>query len=171
MVEKVDYNAYAKEALQQLPKGAFMNVRVGDELNTMTIGWGNIGFIWGKPVFTALVRYSRHTYQLVEQADEFTVSFPLNGQLKKALGFCGSKSGRDVNKFDELSLTAVDGKDVTSPMIDECDLHYECKVVFKQPMDPEKLQESIKGDCYPEDNYHVIYYGEIVGTYIKQEES
>ncbi len=87
MLEKIDYSMYSKEAIEQLHKGAFMSVKVGNELNTMTIGWGSIGFIWGKPIFTALVRYSRHTYELVEQTDEFTISFPLNGQLKKRVRF------------------------------------------------------------------------------------
>ncbi len=168
MLEKIDYSMYSKEAIEQPHKGAFMSVKVGNELNTMTIGWGSIGFIWGKPIFTALVRYSRHTYELVEQTDEFTISFPLNGQLKKELGYCGTKSGRDVNKFEALGLTAIEGKDVSSPMIDECDLHYECKVVFKQPMKPELIQEQINDTHYSKGNYHIIYYGEIVGTYVKQ---
>lgn len=54
-------------------------------------------------------------------------------------------------------------------MIDECDLHYECKVVFfKQPMKPELIQEQINDTHYSKGNYHIIYYGEIVGTYVKQ---
>lgn len=168
MLNKVAYNAYTNEALEQLPKGAFMTVKTGDECNTMTIGWGNIGFIWGKPIFTALVRYSRHTYKMVEEADSFTISFPLKGQLKKELGFCGSKSGRDVDKFAELSMAVVEGVDVPSPMIEDCDLHYECKVVFKQDMNPELLDEIIKEQCYANDNYHVLYYGEILGVYAKE---
>lgn len=168
MLKEVGFNEYVNKALEQLPKGAFMSVEAKGKKNTMTIGWGNVGIVWGKPMFIALVRYSRHTYELVEESNQFTISFPLNGQLKKELGFCGCQSGREYDKFKECDLTALAGKNVSSPMIEECDLHYECKVVYKQGMNPEVLNDELNSTYYSNGNYHMIYYGEIVGTYIKE---
>ena len=34
----------------------------GDEQNTMAIGWGHRLLLGGKPVFTVVVRNSRHTF-------------------------------------------------------------------------------------------------------------
>jgi flavin reductase (DIM6/NTAB) family NADH-FMN oxidoreductase RutF len=133
----------------------------------MTIAWGSLGFMWYKPVFTAMVRYSRYTYDLIEKAAYFTVSFPLNGQLKKELGICGTKSGKDMDKFGECNLTLKEGEAVKSPVIDECDLHIECKIVYKQPMDENAICQEIKDKAYENGNYHVLYYGEIVKAYIK----
>lgn len=168
MYKDISFEEYSKEFVSQLAKGAFLNVKGKDSINTMTIGWGNIGVIWGKPILMVMVRYSRHTYNLMEEANEFTVSIPLNGQLKKELGFCGTKSGRDFDKFKECNLTAIAGKVIDTPIINECDLHYECKVVYKQAMEPGLLDENINKNYYSNHDYHVIYYGEIVASYIKQ---
>ena len=168
MYKDISFEDYSQEFIKQLPKGVFLNVKGKETINTMTIGWGNIGVIWGKPVMTILVRYSRYTYKLLEESNEFTVSVPLNGQLKKELGFCGTKSGMDYDKFKECHLTAVKGKEVDAPIIDECDLHFECKVVHKQAMEPALLDENIHENYYSNHDYHVIYYGEIVASYIKQ---
>ena len=81
-----------------IKKGAFLTVKAGSELNTMTIGWATTGHIWRKNVFMIAVRESRHTFGLIERADNFTVSVPTLDYKKEVL-FCGTKSGRDVDKF------------------------------------------------------------------------
>ncbi len=168
MFKEVKFNEYSSEMLQQLSKGAFLNVKSGNEINTMTIGWANIGIVWGKPIFTVEVRYSRHTYDLLKNTDEFTVSVPLSKDMKKELAICGSKSGRDIDKFEECNLTPVKGKKIDTPVIEECDLHYECKIVYKQAMEPATLAEDIKDNYYKTNDFHVLYYGEIVASYIKE---
>ncbi len=81
--------------MRQIMEGAFLTVKVGTELNTMTIGWATIGFAWRKPILMVMVRNSRHTFSIIEKAADYTVSAP-NGNMKKAIAFCGTKSGRDV---------------------------------------------------------------------------
>ncbi|MGI6713394.1 MAG: flavin reductase family protein [Bacillota bacterium] len=162
------FNKYSQELLQQLPKGAFLTVKKDDNINVMTIGWGSVGFIWGKPIFTLLVRSSRYTYELLDQTKEFSVSVPLNNDFKKELVLCGTKSGRDVDKFKEANLTPVPGKVISAPVIKECQLFYECKVVYEQLMDPKLLNETEKEKFYSQGDYHVIYYGEILASYVKE---
>lgn len=155
-----------EEGMNYLHKqGAFLTVKTGDIVNTMTISWGNIGFEWNRPVFTVLVRKSRYTYELIEKTKEFTVSIPLNDKMKSALALCGSKSGRDINKFEEANLLLCDGRTVSTPVIGDCELHYECKIVYKHEMNPELLDESVKASCYRDNDYHTIYFGEIVDCY------
>lgn len=168
MIKDIAYNEMSKEMLDQLQKGAFLTVKGEDELNTMTIGWGTIGFIWNKPIFTALVRYSRYTYELLEKTDEFTVSVPISKDMKKELAICGTKSKREIDKFKECNLTAEKGKVLDTPIIGECDLHYECKVVYKQAMEPGMLDKNIRDAKYSNNDFHVLYYGEIVASYIKE---
>jgi flavin reductase (DIM6/NTAB) family NADH-FMN oxidoreductase RutF len=43
-------------------------------LNTMTIGWCQLGRLWNLPVCTVYVRPERYTYQFMESHDYFTVS-------------------------------------------------------------------------------------------------
>ncbi|NMA83405.1 MAG: flavin reductase family protein [Epulopiscium sp.] len=174
MIKEVHYMEYAKEVVEQLPKGAFLTTKKGEEINTMTIGWGTLGPIWNRPIFTVAVRYSRHTYDMLEKGSEFTISLPLenNDEIKKALGVCGKQSGRDIDKFMTCGLTVIPGQKVNVPIIGECELHYECKIVYKQAMEPGVLDPSIKERFYQgssnyHNNYHVIYYGEIVTSYLK----
>lgn len=168
MYKDIDYNEYSKEVLDQLQKGAFLTVKNGDDLNTMTIGWGTIGFMWNKPIFMVAVRYSRYTYDILEKAKEFTISVPLKANMKKELAICGTKSKRELDKFKECNLTAQKGKVLETPIIGECELHYECKVVYQQAMEPALLDEEIKKAKYSNHDYHILYFGEIVASYIKE---
>jgi flavin reductase (DIM6/NTAB) family NADH-FMN oxidoreductase RutF len=168
MYKDINFTDLSKELLEQLAKGAFLTVKSEGKVNTMTIAWGSLGFMWYKPVFTAMVRYSRHTYDLIEKSEDFTVSFPLKGQLKKELGLCGTKSGREIDKIKEYGLTLRDGETIGTPVIDDCDLHLECKIVFKQPMDDSFINEEVRNKAYPQGDYHVLYYGEIKKIYVKE---
>ncbi|TDT60964.1 flavin reductase family protein [Fonticella tunisiensis] len=167
MYKEINFTELSKELLEQLQKGAFLTVKEGDRVNTMTIAWGALGYMWNRPVFISMVRYSRYTYDLIDKALDYTVSFPLSGQLKKELGICGTKSGRDIDKFKECGLSLKEGENVNSPVIEDCDLHIECKIVYKQPMDESALEQSIKDKCYSKGDYHVLYFGEIVKAYVK----
>lgn len=147
--------------------GAFLTVKASNITNTMTISWGNVGYEWGKPIFTVLVRKSRYTHELIEENGEFTVSIPFDKKMKKALVLCGTKSGRDTDKEKESGIKFIESKFVSAPVVDNCNLYYECKVVYKQDMNPELLNTEIKGSSYDSGDYHTIYYGEIVNVYEK----
>ncbi|PKM78302.1 MAG: flavin reductase [Firmicutes bacterium HGW-Firmicutes-15] len=165
MPQKLAYEEYSQQFLNQLPKGAFLTVKEGNRLNTMTIGWGSIGYIWAKPMLMVMVRQSRYTHDLIKEAQDFSVSVPALGELKKPLTAAGTKSGRDIDKFKECDLTAQKAKCIESPVIKECDLIFECQLVFKQVMEPETLDNAICGKFYSDNDFHIMYYGEILACY------
>ena len=148
---------------KQLKKGAFLTVKAGDALNTMTIGWGLVGFIWQRPVFMVAGRDSRHTFSIIEKAADFTVTLP-TGDMKEALMTCGTKSGRDLDKFKECGLTPVPAQKTLSPVLKVQGIHLECRIRFKAPMDPQYLDPALE-DLYPKKDYHTLYFGEIVACY------
>ena len=166
MRQNVPYSEYAGKVLELLPKGAFLTTSAQNRINTMTIGWGSIGFQWQTPIFTVMVRPSRFTYELIEKNPEFTVSIPLHGQ-KEALAFCGAKSGRDLDKIQAAGLTTLPGQQVGTPVIAGCGLHFECKIVYKQEMQPPQLDPSFAKAWYPSGDYHTLYHGEIVACYLE----
>lgn len=168
IIQEVKYNQYLREFFNSLPSGVFLTAKSGELLNTMTIGWGCTGIMWGKPILMVMVRSSRYTYQLIEKSSNFTVSIPFHDRMAKELDFCGSMSGRDHNKFNECKLSAIPGKTVDTPVIGGCDLFYECKICYKQPMDESKLITDFKKKWYPEQDYHTLYYGEILSCYIRK---
>lgn len=168
-MREVMYNEYANEVLQAISKGAFLNVSAEGIDNIMTIGWGALSYMWRKPVLVVMVRYSRYTYELLEKTDTFTVSIPFesHGLMKEALKICGTLSGRECDKWQKASLTKLPAQKVNAPLVGECDLHYECKIIGKTSLAPGMLDESIQNKFYSKDDYHVLYYGEILGTYVK----
>ena len=85
--------------------GAFLVVEdKKGRVNVMTIGWAQAGFIWNQPVMTVMVRPSRHSHLMLENADHFSVCVPRRGEMKKELAFCGTKSGRDYDKIRACAL-------------------------------------------------------------------
>ena len=67
MKKEINAFDYAGDICKALPKGILMTTKTGDYVNTMVIGWGHIGIEWGRPIFVAYVRESRHTKQMVEE--------------------------------------------------------------------------------------------------------
>lgn len=144
--------------------GVFLNA-AGDVPNTMTIGWAYMGTSWRKNIFIAMVRPQRHTYELLEKTGEFTVSVPTVNPLRAELGFAGTASGRDVNKFEGHGLTAAPARHVNAPVVSECGLHIECRVVSRQLLAGERMDADIRNRSYPESDYHMLYFGEVVACY------
>lgn len=159
----VDYMAVAEKAMEQIRKGAFLTVQAGDELNVMTIGWASLGFLWGRPVMTVMVRNSRHSFGIIEKSSEFTVSVPV-ADMSKELAFCGSKSGKNHDKFKECSLEIFPGQKVHTPILNIPGIHFECKIVYKSELNPNNLVDTYK-HLYPSKDYHTLYYGEIAYCY------
>lgn len=134
-----------------------------DKFNMMTVSWGAVGVIWGKPSVTAYIRQTRYTKEFVDQNDTFTLTFLKDGH-REALNVLGSKSGRDMDKMKDSGLTPVevDGN-VTFA---EAELVLVCRKRFVQDMPKENfLQQETLDRWYADQNYHTMYIGEIIAAY------
>ena len=167
IVDPFDYAGLICKAFK--PNGILLTTKVGDQVNTMTIGWGTIGVDWSRPVFIAYVRESRYTHDMLEKCGEFTVNIPMGDVDKKILGICGTKSGRDMDKIQELGLHLVESDHVSVPGIKELPLTLECKVLYKEEQDLSRIPSDIIERYYPNGDHHHVYYGQIVGAYIIEE--
>ena len=131
-----------EDAMKNLTtRGAFLTVKNNQGVNTMTISWGYIGFSWNKPYFVAMVRPQRYTYEFLKTAKDYTISIPYSDGMKKA-----------------LTIT------VSSPIVDNCNMYYECKITYVDRIKKDKFPDELKKN-YPIDDYHFLYYGEIVDCY------
>jgi flavin reductase (DIM6/NTAB) family NADH-FMN oxidoreductase RutF len=164
-MQHVDYMEVAPKAMKQITgSGAFLVVKDGTRLNAMTIGWATIGLAWGKPVMMVMVRPSRHTYGIIEKAADFSVSIPLGGNMASELAYCGSKSGRDFDKFKECGLKPAACSKIACPRIALSGLHYECRIIQATAMNSQRADKSIL-NCYQNSDFHTLYFGEIVDCY------
>lgn len=134
-----------------------------EDFNTMTCGWGALGYIWAKPSITVFVRESRYTLEFMDKNDIFTASFfpPIE---RSKLFYCGTHSGRDVNKIKECGLNpiALDG----GIAFEEANLVFVCKKISKTFIDKDSFIDQGILTHYPQGDFHYMFVGEIKGIYI-----
>lgn len=106
---------------------AMISCGKGEEKNIITIAWTGV-INSDPPIAYVSVRKSRHSHGLIEQEKEFVINLP-DQSLVKACDYCGVKSGRDIDKWQEMSLTPINGDEVACPMIAEAPLNLECRVI------------------------------------------
>jgi flavin reductase (DIM6/NTAB) family NADH-FMN oxidoreductase RutF len=136
-----------------------------ESFNTMTASWGGMGVIWNKKVCFCVVRPTRHTRLFTDSSSYFTLSF-FEEQYREVLNYCGTHSGRDVNKIKETRLTPLFGDDTI--YFAEARLVFQCKKMYYQDIDPGNfLDPTIDERNYPLKDYHRLYVGEIVSCLVK----
>ena len=100
--------------------------------NLITIGWA--GTICTKPAMVSIsVRPERYSYGLIKESGQFAINLPTEA-LVRAVDWCGVKSGRDVDKFAAMHLTAAPASKVGTVLVEESPLNLECKVTQVIPL-------------------------------------
>jgi hypothetical protein len=147
--------------MERVKIGAFLTVEDQSELNTMTIGWFEIGYFWRREVMTVGVRPTRHTHHIIENVSTFSVTVPEAGTFKNELTLCGSKSGRDIDKFDVCNLPLSYHGEEKTPYILIPGEHLFGKIITKTVMDPALSNPGLES-LYPNKDYHSLYFAEII---------
>ena len=97
-----------------------------DKPNIITLAW--VGTLCSHPPTVGIsIRPSRHSHGLVKQHGEFAVNLP-TADMAKVTDYCGTVSGRKVDKFAATGLTSSPSKALETVVIAECPLNIECKV-------------------------------------------
>ena len=98
----------------------------GVEDNIITLAWA--GTVCSNPPMISIsIRPSRHSHGLISSSKEFVINIP-DEKIIEACDFCGTRSGRDFDKFKETGLTKEKGLFISTPMIKECPVNIECRV-------------------------------------------
>ena len=125
---------------------AVISVGRGDAANLITLAY--VGKVCSKPPVIAIsIQPRRHSYQLIENHGEFVINYPTYEQLRE-MDYCGTRSGRDVNKWEELNLTKEKASVVEVPLVKEFPWNMECKVINRTEL-----------------GSHVCYFGEVVAVH------
>ena len=97
-----------------------------EEYNLLTISW--VGTICTNPPMCYIsVRPERHSYDIIKKNMEFVINLT-NEDMAFATDWCGVKSGKEYNKFEEMNLHPIQGQLVKAPIVKESPLCIECKV-------------------------------------------
>ena len=135
-------------------------------MNAMTISWGGIGVLWGKPVVTVYVSTDRHTFGFMERNDYFTVTaFPEQHRAK--LQYIGSHSGRDGDKIKGAGLT-VEYTEQGNPTFTDGRLMIECRKIYSQQFDPARFNDDARRIYSNGMGIHHLYIGEMVNVWVKE---
>ena len=166
MKEKINVFDYAELIDKAIHPGVLLNTN-GDKFNSMVIGWGHLGVIWGINTFVVYVRQSRYTKAQIDKTMEFTISVPM-GETKcpKIFEVCGTMSGRDVDKADYVTLEEPATNH--TPGIKEYPLTIECGVIYNQDQNLDAIAPEVRNRHYGSDltDFHTCYIGRIVDAYI-----
>ena len=130
-----------------------------DNHNSMTISWGEMGTLWGKPVVTVYIKPCRYTHEFMEKNEYFVVSF-FKEEYKKSLGIMGSKSGRDSDKDALSGLTPIEYKGLT--IYKEAETILICKKIYQNDLEINRIPEEERECHYKEQAPHTMYIGEVV---------
>lgn len=135
------------------------------EHNSMTIAWGTIGQLWNKPVVIVYVSEDRYTKHLLDAAATFSViGFPDKKKYRDALLYIGSHSQKDEpDKTENAGLTIEYTKNGT-PIIAEGNLAIECRKIYEDAFDIDKIPSDVRNGMYQETGIHHMYIGEIVSV-------
>ena len=139
-----------QEGLLTLP--GFPLILVVVKNNIITVAATSF-FSFNPPMVMIGIVPSRYTYELIQSSNDYTINLPTE-DLLSAVRICGSKSGRDVNKWELAALTPENSISVSSLLIKECPVNLECKIVKKI-----QLRE-----CS-----HVWFIGEIITAHIRSD--
>ncbi len=138
-----------------------LNVGTLTKMNPMTIGWGFLGTFWSRPIAIVGVRPQRYTYEMLSEADSFTLTaFP--PEMRRTLSYCGSHSGRDTDKVLDRGLTPIPSKVVNSPGFNEARLIIECQVAYRDQLEKDRfVDNALIDEIYPDADFHHLIWGEV----------
>jgi len=127
-------------------------VSVGEweNANLITLAW--VGRVVSKPpVMSISIRPSRYSFSLIEELEEYVINVPFADNVKQ-VDFCGTRTGKKVDKWKILNLTKEKATKISVPLIKEFPINIECKVVKKIEM-----------------GTHMIYFGEVQAVNVDEE--
>lgn len=110
------------------PKPVFLvGANVDDKPNFITVAWGGIA-CESPPMVSIAIRHSRHTFKGIKQTGNFSINIP-SEDIVVETDYCGIVSGANVDKVAACRFDVFYGKLINAPMIDQCPVNLECKLV------------------------------------------
>lgn len=117
--------------------------------NVLTAGWAM--HVSKKPQLLAVaITKKRYSYKLLRESKEFVFAIP-NASMEKEALFCGTVSGKKVDKIKELGMKTKSAKHIKLPLLSDCVVNMECKVT----------KEIELGD-------HVVFVGKVLAAYVSK---
>ena len=132
---------FTENGFQWFQEAELLAAGTKEKSNAMTIGWGGIGTLWGRPALTVYVAEKRYTKEFMDKAEYFTV-MAFDVEKSNVLNYMGTKSGRDGDKALALGLHTAYTANGT-PYYTEANMVIECKLMYAAPFDPNGFKSDV----------------------------
>lgn len=98
-----------------------------ENANIITVAWAGI-INTHPPRVSISVRPTRYSYGIIKERGEFVINLT-PASLVRECDYCGIYTGAKVDKFERTGLHKESAVSVACPVISECPLALECKVI------------------------------------------
>ena len=162
---ELDFWQSVPELLERMRSGGVLCTVVdrSGKANVLTLGWGLLGpHYHTRPILVIAVAPPRYSWRFLEETGEFVIAVPGDSGTAAA-DLCGTRSGRDLDKFEAAGLTKVRSAHVAAPSIRECPVNVECATYTR--VSPPHLLLTPEHRRRPVEEQHTIYFAEVLGTY------
>ena len=158
---------FTENGFQWFQEAELLAAGTKEKSNAMTIGWGGIGTLWGRPALTVYVAEKRYTKEFMDKAEYFTV-MAFDVEKSNVLNYMGTKSGRDGDKAQALGLHTAYTANGT-PYYTEANMVIECKLMYVAPFDPNGFRSDVPKNMYSHfpAGIHSMYIGEVINAWKK----
>ena len=158
---------FTENGFQWFHEAELLAAGTKEKSNAMTIGWGGIGTLWGRPALTVYVAEKRYTKEFMDKAEYFTV-MAFDVEKSNVLNYMGTKSGRDGDKALALGLHTAYTANGT-PYYTEANMVIECKLMYAAPFDPNGFRSDVPKNMYGHfpAGIHSMYIGEVINAWKK----
>lgn len=130
--------------------------------NSMTVSWGALGVIWGRPLAVVVARPQRYTREFLDRCDTFSLC-AFEESHRPVLNMLGTRSGRDTRKMSECGLTPIGLSSIACPGFEEAKLILECRKTYFDDLNPANFVADFIAPNYDGD-YHRMYFGEVLAA-------
>jgi len=135
--------------------------------NIITLAW-HTPISRKPPLYGISISPKRYSYALIKKSKEFIINF-IPYSLVKEAQFCGTHSGRSIDKLCKTRLTLAPSKKLSTPLIKEGYAHLECKLARSARFGDHTLfvgevitasvdEGAFKNELLRTDKIHPLYY-------------
>lgn len=135
--------------------------------NIITLAW-HTPISRHPPLYGISISSKRYSYGLINKSKEFVINF-IPYTLAKDAQFCGTHSGRSIEKLCKTKLTLTPSKKLSTPLIKEGYAHLECKLLKSLSIGDHTLfigeiiaisadKKAFKNELLKVDYMHPLYY-------------
>jgi len=154
-MDKVEYMSKVQirpyRPIYPTPAGLITSIAPDGRANIITLGEIFNLSLRSPTIVGVAIRKATYSHGLIAQSGEYVVNLPTTRILAE-VDRCGSVSGRKVDKFTAFGLTPLPAAVVKPPLIAECPVNVECRVIGMEEV----------GD-------HDLFKGEVVAAHVDED--